>query len=90
VARHASAILAWDEGLPTREIVARTGLSAGRVRYWVRTFRSQRMAIFHGVAGEEREPEAQPPGTAEALTEGQAVVATSWPVSQDGKSLIPA
>jgi CHAD domain-containing protein len=58
-ARWAAVILAWDEGLPTRAIVARTGLSSGRVRYWVRTFRSERMAIFEQAAalqaGEEVE-----------------------------------
>jgi CHAD domain-containing protein len=59
-ARRASAILAWDEGLPTREIVAHTGLSGGRVRYWVRTFRTQRMAIFAEAEAVEK-AEAAPP-----------------------------
>lgn len=46
LARRAATVLAWSDGLPTREIVARTGLSSGRVRFWVRSFRSQRMDIF--------------------------------------------
>jgi CHAD domain-containing protein len=46
VARRALALLAWDRGLPTREIVARTGMSDGRVRYWVRMFRAERMGVF--------------------------------------------
>ncbi len=46
IARRAGAVLAWASGLPTREIVARTGLSAGRVRFWLREFRVKRMSIF--------------------------------------------
>lgn len=46
LARRAATILGWADGLPTREIVAATGLSSGRVRFWVRSFRSQRMDIF--------------------------------------------
>ncbi|MCX7706959.1 MAG: CHAD domain-containing protein [Anaerolineae bacterium] len=48
LARRAAVVLGWADGLPTREIVARTGLSAGRVRFWVRTFRASRMNIFAG------------------------------------------
>jgi CHAD domain-containing protein len=59
VARRASAILAWDQGLPTREIVALTGMSDGRVRYWVRAFRAQRMAVFPPV--ETAEPPEKAP-----------------------------
>jgi len=62
VARRASVILSWDQALPTREITARSGMSGGRVRYWVRTFRSQRMAIFaQPTAGEAtEEPSTEP------------------------------
>jgi CHAD domain-containing protein len=77
VVRRASAILAWDEGLPTREIVARTGMSDGRVRFWVRAFRAQRMALFHGEAGEEQEPQGPPEGTAEAAAKSQLPETTS-------------
>jgi CHAD domain-containing protein len=76
-ARRASAILAWDEGLPTREIVSHTGLSGGRVRYWVRTFRSQRMAIFAEAEAIEK-AEVAPPAvipTAAAAPEPAAVEA---------------
>ena len=52
LARRAAAVLAWAGGLPTREIVARTRLSAGRVRFWLREFRSKRMGIFTPGAGE--------------------------------------
>jgi CHAD domain-containing protein len=54
MARRAAVVLAWAEGLPTREIVARTGLSAGRVRFWLRAFRAERMGIF--------QPPVAPPG----------------------------
>jgi CHAD domain-containing protein len=76
-ARRASAILAWDQGLPTREIVARTGMSDGRVRFWVRTFRAQRMALFHGAIGQARGPQAKPKATASAVATSPLVVATS-------------
>ncbi len=69
LARRAAVVLAWAEGLPTRDIVARSGLSAGRVRFWVRAFRERRMAIFEeneermsqGVEGAETK--ARPPAT---------------------------
>jgi CHAD domain-containing protein len=56
MARRAAVVLAWSEGLPTREIVARTGLSAGRVRFWLRAFRAQRMGIFHEPVNSPGEP----------------------------------
>ncbi len=67
LARRAATILGWADGLPTREIVAATGLSSGRVRFWVRTFRAQRMAIFAPGADTEpdealRSPVPQRPG----------------------------
>lgn len=46
LARRAAVILSWADGLPTRDIVATTGLSDGRVRFWVRAFRTERMSIF--------------------------------------------
>lgn len=46
LARRAAVILGWADSLPTREIVAATGLSDGRVRFWVRAFRASRMGIF--------------------------------------------
>lgn len=66
LARRAATILGWADGLPTREIVAATGLSSGRVRFWVRTFRGQRMDIFAPGADTEpdeavRRPAPQPP-----------------------------
>jgi len=51
--RRACAILAWDEGRPTAEIVRQCGLSAGRVRYWVRAFRDRRLDIFPPAAATE-------------------------------------
>ena len=46
LARRAATVLAWADDQPTREIVARTGLSSGRVRFWLRAFRTERMGIF--------------------------------------------
>ena len=60
VARRASIILGWAEGLPTREIAARVGLSAGRVRHWLISFRAERLGIF----GEDVAAEAPTPGPA--------------------------
>jgi CHAD domain-containing protein len=51
----ALAVLGWDEGLPVNEIAGRCGLSAGRVRYWVRAFRIRRLGIF-----ESKAPQAAP------------------------------
>ena len=62
LARRAAAVLSWASGLPTRDIVARTGLSSGRVRFWIREFRAKRMGIFApGAAeGEELAAAAEP------------------------------
>jgi CHAD domain-containing protein len=46
----AAAVLGWEDGLPIAEIASRAGLSAGRVRYWVRAFRASRLGIFGGAA----------------------------------------
>ena len=46
LARRALVVLGWGDGLPTREIVARSGLSDSRVRFWLREFRSRRLGIL--------------------------------------------
>ncbi len=62
LARRAAVVLAWADGLPTRAIVTRSGLSDGRVRFWLRMFRSERLGIFHEPAvGQPEEPEAKQP-----------------------------
>lgn len=63
LARRADVVLGWADGLTTRDIVARTGLSAGRVRFWVRTFRTARMGIFmpSEETGEAKRPRVQRP-----------------------------
>jgi len=48
LARRAQVVLFWASGLPTGEIALRTGLSVGRVRFWLREFRKERLGIFHG------------------------------------------
>ena len=52
LAARARAILGRADGLPPRELVSRSGLSAGRVRFWVRAFRGQRLGIFDGSANQ--------------------------------------
>jgi len=56
VARRAAVVLGWADGLPTREIRERAGLSDGRVRHWRRAFRAERLAIFGDVAPPEPSP----------------------------------
>lgn len=51
LARRAAVVLGWADGLPTREIVARSGLSDSRVRFWLRMFRGERLGIFREPAG---------------------------------------
>lgn len=60
LARRAATILAWADDLPTREIVARTGLSSGRVRFWLRAFRAERMGIFADAVRDETTPDELP------------------------------
>jgi CHAD domain-containing protein len=52
LARRAQVVLFWAGGLPTAEIALRTGLSVGRVRFWLREFRKERLGIFHGEANQ--------------------------------------
>jgi CHAD domain-containing protein/DNA-directed RNA polymerase specialized sigma24 family protein len=48
LARRAQVVLLWASGLPTGEIALRTGLSVGRVRFWLREFRKERLGILRG------------------------------------------
>lgn len=54
--RRAQILLLANRGLPTREIAAAVGLSASRVRYWLRRFRTEGMAVFPHAA-EAQAPE---------------------------------
>jgi len=77
LARRAAVVLAWAEGLPTRDIVARSGLSAGRVRFWVRAFRERRMRVFEEDDRQETTDTGKPasadqrPKTIPKVTDGQ-------------------
>ena len=44
--RRACLLLLWDQGLAPKDIGPQVGLSAGRVRYWLRAFRERRMDVF--------------------------------------------
>jgi CHAD domain-containing protein len=44
--RRARLLLLWDQGLAPKDIGPQVGLSAGRVRYWLRAFRERRMDVF--------------------------------------------
>ncbi len=73
--RRAQILLLADRGLPTREIAAAVGLSASRVRYWLRRFRVEGMAVFPDAA------------EAEALGQGSAALAPRSPEAADAISL---
>jgi CHAD domain-containing protein len=46
ICRRAQLLLLYEEGLPTREVAARVGLSRGRARHWRRLFQIKGMEIF--------------------------------------------
>jgi CHAD domain-containing protein len=46
IARRARVLLAWDDGLSHEEMAQRSGLSQGRVRYWLNQFSRNRMGVF--------------------------------------------
>ncbi len=73
LARRAAVVLGWADGLPTRDIVTTTGLSDGRVRFWVRTFRAERMRIFaaDAAAPAPKPPTPSKPGAARARPRGR-------------------
>ena len=47
-------VLGWAEGLPSHEIAARAGLSRQRALFWLRSFRTRRLAIFREGTGRAR------------------------------------
>jgi CHAD domain-containing protein len=57
LARRATTVLAWADGLPSREIAARAGLSRQRALYWLRSFRARRLAIFRDELADATTPE---------------------------------
>jgi CHAD domain-containing protein len=62
-AQRAAAVLGKADGLPPAAVVARSRLSAGRVRHWVREFRGRRLGILDGGAeGETPAARAAPSG----------------------------
>ena len=63
LARRAQVVLSWASGLPTGEVALRTGLSVGRVRFWLREFRKERLGIFHGEASQAAGGPASKPST---------------------------
>ena len=76
LARRAQVVLAWADGLPTREITTRSGLSSGRVRFWLRGFRARRMGIFeHAAAGPIPVAAETPPMPASPAVAPEAVPA---------------
>jgi CHAD domain-containing protein len=46
IRRRAQLLLLYDDGLQTKDVAERVGLSRGRSRYWRRRFVSQRMNVF--------------------------------------------
>ena len=77
LARRARLLLAWDDGLPRAEMIARSGLSPRRARYWLHAFRHFRLGIFPDRV-------LQTAKTAEA-----AAYATPPDIAQAGRAAIP-
>lgn len=68
IRRRAQLLLLYDDGLQTKDVAERVGLSRGRSRYWRRRFMSQRMNMFSflkdraaGDGKEESPPETETP-----------------------------
>lgn len=60
IRRTAQIMLLYDEGLPTREVARRVGLSRGRTRFWRRRYAALGATMFpdDGLQDEELSPEA--------------------------------
>ena len=82
LASRAKAILGRVDGLSTREITARSGLSAGRVRFWVRAFRAQRLGIFRESANQRISESASQAGGKPAQRVPRASRGQAQPTSQ--------
>jgi CHAD domain-containing protein len=80
IARRARVLLAWDDGLSREEMAQRSGLSHGRVRYWVSQFSQKRMSVFppEAVARVTEDWIATP-----AASEGEAGGGVGQPIAED-------
>lgn len=84
LAHRAAVILGWADGLPTRELVGRSQLSSGRVRFWLRAFRAKRMGIFPEPVGQAA------PQTWSAVAEAVPPGQPPRPVTSEGETPRPA
>ncbi len=51
--RHAQILILYDDGLLTREIATRVGLSKGRVRYWRRQYQLHGLTFLRSIPKEK-------------------------------------
>src|SRR3990170_1138486 len=98
IRRRAQLLLLYDDGLDTREVARRVGLSPGQTRYWRRRFRAIGLEIFaetfHRPAGAsqpvqdeqgqtELDLSTQPGEKGEQFLSGSAEEAGEKPVTLD-------
>ncbi len=95
LARRAAVVLGWADGLPTREIVLRSGLSGGRVRFWLRAFRADRMRIFTSLATAQpqsaaaKKPAPLPPAAVRTRSSRRRVPATVAAAASSPDEAVP-
>jgi CHAD domain-containing protein len=77
--RRAQLLLLYDDGLPTRVVAQRVGLSRGRTRFWRKAFHDRQLGIFpaalEAIPLLEREELAWPPAVETAAPAGETVEA---------------
>lgn len=83
--RRAAALLALDEGLSQSAAGQRAGLSDRRVRYWLRRYRSEGVAIYGGAAA----PPAPVAAAAESSDAAAAGVVDEAPAAAPPAALTP-
>jgi len=92
VRRRAQALLLYDEGLLTKEVSTRVGLSPSRTRYWKQRYQEQGLAIFSEEdlqavrSSEAQAPEEQGPTAIELLgSSGDPSVEGASPAAVEGE-----
>ena len=86
LARRARLVLAWDDGASVATMLARSGLSPRRARYWRWAFHERRLGIFPrralaSASGTETPPRADRPGTTTSV-QGHTLAAAAAPPSE--------
>jgi CHAD domain-containing protein len=88
VRRRAQVLLLYDDGLPTREVAERAGLSRGRARFWRGRYQKQGLEVFSGQSGAPQ-PASADTGEPAGPVDPPALAPTKTPKKSRVKAGLP-